>query len=312
MSDKERAHVVSVESATPASFGSFVVEPLDRGFGITLGNSLRRILLSSLPGAAVTSIRIDGVLHEFSIIPGVVEDVTEVVLNIKEMAVRLNSELPKSLLLTIKGPCELCAGDFSVDSEVEICNPELHIATLNQDAKVTIELTVEHGRGYQMAERNKKAGMPIGVIPVDSIFTPVKRVNFKVENTRVGQQTDYDRLLMDIWTNGALSPSEAVRMSAAVLSQHLSLFSELDASETPQFGIVNFTAGNAGDEQSIEELELSVRSYNSLRRAGINTIQDLTSRTENEMMKVRNLGRKSLDEVIARLEVMGLTFRSEE
>ena len=310
MSDRESARIETIKTDSP-DHALFVVEPLDRGFGTTLGNSLRRILLSTLPGAAVVSIRIEGVLHEFSTIPGVVEDVTAMVLNIKEMAVRLNSEGPKTVLLSVKGPCELLAGDFALDDEVEICNPDLHIASCNEDCKMTVELTIDEGVGYSIAERNKKAGMPIGVIPIDSIFTPVRRVNFNVENTRVGQMTDYDKLTLEVWTNNALSPGEAVRAAAGILADHLQLFIGLDQPGSVPAYIGVPSGIIAAGEQPIEDLELSVRSYNSLKRAGINTIEDLMSKTESEMMKVRNLGRKSLDEVIERLTIMGKALRPE-
>jgi len=310
MAEQERARIICEPSETPDTFGSFVVEPLERGFGTTLGNALRRILLSTLPGAAVVSLRIDGVLHEFSTIPGVVEDLTQIVLNIKEMAVRLNADGPKSLVLNAKGPGILKAGDFAVDADVEITNPDLHIATLTDEAKVTIELVVDHGRGYVSADKNKRPGMAIGVIPVDSIFTPVKRVNPVIENTRVGQMTDFDKLTLDVWTNGALTPAEATKLAAQILVEQLGLFINLQADG--EGGYISAMPATKGFEHPIEDLELSVRSYNSLKRAGINTIEDLTSKSRGEMMKVRNLGEKSLEEVIQRLSEKGINLRDDE
>nr|MDD6335525.1 DNA-directed RNA polymerase subunit alpha [bacterium] len=309
---EEKPRIECIETDASGCYGKFVVEPLERGFGTTLGNSLRRVLLSTLPGAAIVSIRIDGVLHEFSTVPGVKEDVTEIVLNMKEVAVKLLTDTPKSLLISVKGPCEMTAADLAVDAEVQIMNPDLHIATLNEDARLTLELTVDQGRGYSTADHNKKSGMPIGVIPIDAIFTPVRRVNFAVENTRVGQVTDYDKLTLDVWTNGTLSPAEATSMAAKVLVERLELFAELDAC-VPVSEPSSERVGGTGDktvDMAIEELELSVRSYNSLKRAGINTVEDLISRSEAEMMKVRNLGRKSLDEVIQKLAVLGMGLKS--
>ena len=296
------------------SYGRFVVEPLERGFGTTLGNSLRRVLLSSLPGVAASAIRIDGVLHEFTTIEGVREDVTEIVLNIKELCVKLHSEGPKKVTISAHGECEVKAGDITADSDVEIMNPDLHIASLGPNGKLEMEIILEHGRGYVSADKNKRPDMPIGQIAVDSIFTPIRKVNFRVENTRVGQITDYDKLTLDVYTNGTLDPDEAVSLAAKVLSEHLSLF--IDLSENAKTAEVMIEKEDNEKEKvlemSIDELELSVRSYNCLKRAGINTVEELCNKTSDDMMKVRNLGRKSLEEVLAKLKELGLQLQPTE
>lgn len=296
------------------NYGKFVVEPLERGYGITLGNSLRRILLSSLPGSAVTSIRMDGVLHEFSTIPGVVEDVTDIVLNIKQLLVVLHSDEPVTGRIQKEGPGEVRASDIIVSPEVEILNPDLVIATLEENGKLNLEMRIERGRGYVSAERNKRSNMPIGEIAVDSIFSPVTRVNFAVENTRVGHVTDYDRLILEAWTNGSIEPDEAVSLAAKIMSEHLRLFVDLTDSASDIEIMVEKEEKEKDKvlEMSIEELDLSVRSFNCLKRAGINTVEELTKKTEEDMMKVRNLGKKSLEEVKAKLADYSLALRSEE
>ena len=298
----EKARIECVEVGQNGCYGRFVVEPLERGFGHTLGNSLRRVLLSSLPGVAVSSVHIEGVQHEFSTIPGVKEDVTEIILNLKTMACRMYAESSKQLVIDVKGPCELKAGDIKVDDEVEIANPELHIATLNEDAHLQMQLTLERGRGYISADKNKTPSMPIGVIPIDSIFTPVKKVNYTVEDTRVGQITDYDKLTLEIWTNGTLKPEEAISSAAKILNEHLNLFISL----TDQVMPVSMVQPEDDKkdkvlEMTIEELDLSVRAYNCLKRAGINSVAELVQKNQEDMMKVRNLGRKSLEEVEQKL-----------
>lgn len=313
MLEMEKPSIECSEMSPDGRYGRFVIEPLERGYGITLGNSLRRILLSSLPGAAVTSIKIDGVQHEYSTIPGVVEDVTEIVLNIKELALKLHSDEPQTIRIEAEGEGEVRAGDIIASQDVEIINKDLRIATLDRGGRLSMEMTVERGRGYVPAERNKKPNQAIGVIPVDSIFTPIRRVNYSVENTRVGQMTNYDKLSLDIWTNGTVKPEEAASLAAKILSQHLSLFINL----TDGVPDVAMTQKDVADrdnilEMSIDELDLSVRSYNCLKRAGINTIGDLTSKTTEEMMKVRNLGRKSLDEVEEKLARLNLSLRTPE
>ena len=296
-------------------YGKFTVEPLERGYGITLGNSLRRIMLSSLPGAAVTSVKIDGVLHEFSSIPGVKEDVAEIILNIKQLVVKLHTETAKTVYIEASGACEVTAADIKLDSDVEILNPDLHIATLNEDAKLYMEITINKGRGYVSAERNKQISQPvIGLIPVDSIYTPVPKANFEVHDTRVGQITDYDKLTLEVWTNGSLMPNEAVSLAAKILNEHLNLFIELseNAMNTEIMVEKEETKKEKVLEMTIEELDLSVRSYNCLKRASINTVEELIKKTEDDMMKVRNLGRKSLEEVINKLHGLGLSLSSEE
>ncbi len=296
------------------SYGRFVVEPLERGFGTTLGNSLRRVLLSSLPGVAASSIKIDGVLHEFTTIEGVREDVTEIVLNIKELCVKLHSDGPKMVKISAQGECEVTAGDIIADADVEIMNPELHIAWLGPNGKLEMEIILEHGRGYVSADKNKHPDMPIGRIAVDSIFTPIRKVNFRVENTRVGQITDYDKLTLEIWTDETIRPDEAVSLAAKILTEHLCLFINL----TEHVQGVEIMVEKEEDkkekilEMTIEELDLSVRSYNCLKRAGINTVEELVQRNEEEMMKVRNLGRKSLEEVQQKLVGLGLSLRHNE
>lgn len=316
MIEIERPKLTLENSSEDGSYGRFIVEPLERGFGNTLGNSLRRVLLSSLPGVAATSIKIDGVMHEFSTIPGVKEDVTEIVLNVKSLVAKLNCEGPKTVELHAAGECEVTAGMITCDSDVEILNPELHIATLNEDADFRMEITFDRGRGYVSAERNKAAMKEsvIGILPIDSIYTPALRVNYNVENTRVGQITDYDKLILDVWTNGVVTAEEAVSLSAKILIEHFNLFVGLSkmAEDTNIMVEKPNTATISNLDITIDELELSVRSYNCLKRAGINTVQDLTSKTEDEMMKVRNLGRKSLDEVIEKLHSMGLDLRLSE
>ena len=292
-------------------YGRFVVEPLERGYGTTLGNCLRRILLSSLPGAAVTSIKIDGILHEFSTIPGVKEDVTEIILNLKKLAIRLNGDSTKRAIINAVGPKEVTAADIMGDSELEIFNPDLHIATLEEGATLVMELNLARGRGYVPAEQNKTDSTPISVIPVDSIYTPVRKVNYTVENTRVGQVTDYDRLVLEIWTDGSISPDEGVSIGAKIMQEHLNLFIQLTDATASMDIMVEKEEDQKEKalEMTIEELELSVRSYNCLKRASINTVEELTHRTEDDMMKVRNLGKKSLDEVKHKLEELGLGLK---
>jgi DNA-directed RNA polymerase subunit alpha len=314
MIEMEKPRIECVESSEKSDYGKFVIEPLERGYGITLGNSLRRILLSSLPGAAVTSIKIDGVLHEFSTIPGVVEDVTEIILNIKELRLKLFSEQSKTLYIDFEGEGEIKASDIKGDSDVEILNPDLHIATVNGINRFFMELNVSHGRGYVSAERNKLPNQPIGVIPIDSIYTPVRKVNYNVENTRVGQITDYDKLTIEVWTDGSIAPDEAISLGAKIMSDHLNLFINLTdrAKNTEVLVEKGEPERDKILEMTIEELDLSVRSYNCLKRAGINTVEDLISKTEEEMMKVRNLGRKSLEEVVNKLAALDLKLAQSE
>ncbi len=311
----EKPRVETVDLAPDGTYGKVVVEPLERGYGTTIGNSLRRVLLSSLPGYAITSVKIDGVLHEFSTIPGVKEDVTEIVLNLKSVILKIHGEDPKTVYIDASGEGEVTAGDISHDSEVEILNPDLHICSLDSDAHVSMELTVDKGRGYVSAERNKQLlNPPIGVIAVDSIYTPVLKVNYTVENTRVGQITDYDKLTLEVWTNQTISVTEAVSLGAKFLNEHLSLFSGLsdEAYETEIMVDKGDDDNKRILEMTIEELDLSVRSFNCLKRAGVNTVEDLTTKSEEDMMKVRNLGKKSLDEVVAKLHSFGLELRSED
>ena len=314
MIEIEKPKIECIESSEDGTYGKFVVEPLERGFGITLGNSLRRILLSSLPGVAVTSIKIDGVLHEFSIVPGVIEDVTEIILNVKNISFKLHSDGPKIVYIESDEEGEIKAGDIKCDSDVEILNPDLHICTLNGDHRFYMEMVLNKGRGYVPAEKNKQPGQPIGIIPVDSIYTPVKKVNYTVENTRVGQVTDYDKLTLEVWTNGSIKPDEAISLGAKILSEHLNLFIDLSdhAKHTEIMVEKEETKKEKVLEMTIEELDLSVRSYNCLKRAGINTVEDLTNRTEEDMMKVRNLGRKSLEEVLQKLHALGLSLAPSE
>ena len=314
MIEMEKPRIECVESTEDNSYGKFVIEPLERGYGITLGNSLRRILLSSLPGAAVVSIKIDGVLHEFTTIPGVVEDVTEIILNIKELRLKLYSEQSKTLYIDYEGEGEIKGSDIKADSDVEVLNPDLHIATISGSSRFFMELNVNHGRGYVSADKNKLPNQPIGVIPVDSIYTPVKKVNYTVENTRVGQVTDYDKLSIEVWADGSIAPDEAISLGAKILSDHLNLFINLTdrAKNTEILVEKGEPARDKILEMTIEELDLSVRSYNCLKRAGINTVEDLISKTEDEMMKVRNLGRKSLEEVVQKLDALGLKLAPSE
>ena len=312
MFDFERPNIEVAEISEDKKYGKFVVEPLERGYGITLGNSLRRIMLSSLPGAAVSQVKIEGVLHEFSSIPGVKEDVTEIIMNIKSLAIKNNSETnePKTAYIEYEGEGVVRASDIQADQDIEILNPDLVIATLSggKESKLYMELTITKGRGYVSAEKNKSEDLPIGVIAVDTIYTPVERVNMTVANTRVGQVTDFDKLTLDVYTNGTLAPDEAVSLAAKVLSEHLSLF--IDLSENAKTAEVMVEKEDDEKEKvlemSIDELELSVRSYNCLKRAGINTVEELTNKTSEDMMKVRNLGRKSLEEVLAKLKELGL------
>ena len=318
MFEFERPNIEVVEISEDKKYGKFVVEPLERGYGITLGNSLRRIMLFSLPGVAVSQIKIEGVLHEFSSIPGVKEDVTEIIMNIKSLAIRNNSETnePKTAYIEFEGEGVVRASDIQVDQDIEILNPDLVIATLSggKESKLYMELTITRGRGYVSADKNKHDDLPIGVIAIDSIYTPVERVNVTVENTRVGQITDFDKLTLDVYTNGSLVPDEAVSLAAKVLSEHLSLF--IDLSENARTAEVMVEKEDDEKEKvlemSIDELELSVRSYNCLKRAGINTVEELTNKTSEDMMKVRNLGRKSLEEVLAKLKELGLQLNPSE
>ena len=314
MIEIEKPNITLIEKNDDNTYGKIVVEPLERGYGTTLGNSLRRILLSSLPGAAVTSINIQGVLHEFSTIPGVREDVTEIILNIKNLAAKMNVPGPAQLLIDAKGPKEVTAADIITGTDVDIINEDLHIATLEEGSELIIEMEMEQGRGYVVAERNKNESQPIGVIPIDSIYTPVKKVNFTVEDTRVGNRTDFDKLTIEIWTNGTIEPEEAVSLGAKLLNEHLNLFISL----TDHVSDVEIMVEKEEDEKekvlemSIEELDLSVRSYNCLKRAGINSVEELTYKSEEDMMKVRNLGKKSLDEVSKKLEELGLSLRKND
>lgn len=317
MFEFEKPKIEIVETSDDNKYGKFVIEPLERGYGITLGNSLRRIMLSSLPGAAVSHVKIKGVLHEFSSIPGVKEDVTEIIMNIKNVVIKNNSDTfePKQAYIDVVGERVVKAGDIKVDGDIEIVNPDLVIANLSgPDAKLEMELTIVNGRGYVSLDKNKEADAPIDVIAIDSIFTPVERVNLTVQNTRVGQVTDYDKLTLDVYTNGALAPDEAVSLAANLLVEHLKLF--VDLSENAR--LVDVMVESTTDEKekvlemNIDELELSVRSYNCLKRAGINTVQELINKTPEDMMKVRNLGRKSLDEVLAKLKELGLSLNQNE
>jgi DNA-directed RNA polymerase subunit alpha len=314
MIEIEKPKIECVETSEDGSYGKFIIEPLERGYGITLGNSLRRILLSSLPGAAVTSIKIDGVLHEFSTVPGVKEDVTEIILNLKCLALKINGEGPRTIYIDSRGQGEITGADIKTEGEVEIVNKDLHIATLNEEARLYMEINIDKGRGYVSAEKNKENNQIIGVIPVDSIYTPVKRVNYTVEDTRVGQVTDYDKLTFEIWTNGTIKPDEALSLGAKVLIEHLKLFMTL----TDHVSDVSIMVEKEEDKKekvldmTIEELDLSVRSYNCLKRAGINTVEELTQRTVEDMMKVRNLGKKSLEEVEQKLAALGLGLKQSE
>ncbi|ABO65518.1 MULTISPECIES: DNA-directed RNA polymerase subunit alpha [Geobacillus] len=314
MIEIEKPKIETVELSEDAKYGKFVVEPLERGYGTTLGNSLRRILLSSLPGAAVTSVQIDGVLHEFSTIEGVVEDVTAIILNVKKLALKIYSDEEKTLEIDVQGEGVVTAADITHDSDVEILNPDLHIATLAEGGRLRMRMTARRGRGYVPAEANKREDQPIGVIPIDSIYTPVSRVSYQVENTRVGQVTDYDKLTIDVWTDGSIGPKEAISLGAKILTEHLNIFVGL-TDEAQNAEIMVEKEDDQKEkvlEMTIEELDLSVRSYNCLKRAGINTVQELTQKTEEDMMKVRNLGRKSLEEVKAKLAELGLSLRKDD
>lgn len=314
MVEIERPRIECIETPGDDSYGKYVVEPLERGYGTTLGNSLRRILLSSLPGTAVTTIKIAGIQHEFSTIPGVKEDVTEIVLNIKGIIARLHCQGVKTVYIEATGECEVTAGDIKADGEVEILNPDLHIATLGPDASLSIEMTIGHGRGYVSAERNKLAQPIIGVIPIDSIYTPVLKVNYTVENTRVGNMTDFDKLTLEVWTDKTISARDAVSLGAKILCDHFALFTDLSETISSTATVVEKITEQRDKvlEMTIEELDLSVRSFNCLKRANINTVGDLISKTEDEMIKVRNLGRKSLEEVVHKLAMMGLALASDE
>jgi DNA-directed RNA polymerase subunit alpha len=314
----EKPRIEVMEISDEGTYGKFVVEPLERGYGTTLGNSLRRIMLSSLPGAAISNIKIDGVLHEFSTIPGVKEDVSEIILNLKNLAIRCHDESDEvhTAYIEYEGEGIIHASDIKVDQDIEIVNPNLVIATVSggPDSRLYMEISITKGRGYVGADKNKNEDQPIGVIPVDSLFTPVQRVNFKVENTRVGQITDYDKLTMEVWTNGTIQPDEAVSLAAKILNDHLALFIDLSDNAKNTEIMVEKEEDRVDKilEMTIEELDLSVRSYNCLKRAGINNVDDLTNKTEEEMMKVRNLGRKSLDEVLGKLDELGLALKPAE
>ncbi len=311
----EKPRIETAELAADGTYGKIVVEPLERGYGVTLGNSLRRILLSSLPGYAITSVKIDGVLHEFSTIPGVKEDVTEIVLNLKSVILKIHGEGPKTVYIDASGEGEVLAGDIKCDSEVEIINPEAHICTLDKDAHINMELTVNKGRGYVSAEQNKKLMQPvIGVIAIDSIYTPIIKANYTIDDIRVGQEIGFDKLTLEVWTNGTITATEAVSLGAKFLNEHLALFGDLSGEAYDTEIMVDKCEDAKGKvlEMTIEELDLSVRSFNCLKRAGINTVEDLINKTEDDMMKVRNLGKKSLDEVINKLHSFGLDLRSED
>ena len=314
MIEIEKPRIEIIDLSEDGSYGKFVVEPLERGYGTTLGNSLRRVLLSSLPGAAISSVKIQGVLHEFTTIPGVLEDVPEMILNIKEIAAKMYTEEPVTIIVDVEGPKVVTAGDIATGMEVEIINKDQYIATVNEDGKLYIELELIKGRGYSVAEKNKKDGQVVGVIPVDSSFTPVSKVNYEVGNTRVGQITDYDKLVLEVWTNGTMGADEATSLGAKILTEHLNLFIEL----TDHVNDVEIMIEKEEDkkekvlEMTVEDLDLSVRSYNCLKRAAINTVEELTQKTEDDMMKVRNLGKKSLEEVEKKLADLGLGLKSSE
>ncbi|WP_323064473.1 DNA-directed RNA polymerase subunit alpha [Limosilactobacillus reuteri] len=314
MIEFEKPNIHKVEETD--NYGKFIVEPLERGYGTTLGNSLRRVLIASLPGAAITSMQIDGVLHEFSTVEGVTEDVTQIILNLKKVSLKLDSEDQKNLELDVKGPAEVTASDIQGDNEVTILNPDLHIATVADGAELHIKLTADKGRGYLSANDNKARmdDLAIGVLPIDSIYTPIERVNYTVENARVGQRNDYDKLTLDVWTDGSLTPTEAVSLGAKILTEHLAMF--VDLTETAQNAQVMVEKEETHKEKmlemTIEELDLSVRSYNCLKRAGINTVKELTDRTVSDMMKVRNLGQKSLEEIKLKLNDLGVSFRQDD
>ena len=314
MIEIEKPQIECIETPGDDSYGKYVVEPLERGYGTTLGNALRRIMLSSLPGTAATTIKIAGVQHEFTTIPGVKEDVTEIVLNIKQLITKLHSEGGKTVFIEAVGPCEVTAGDIKSDGEVEVLNPDLHIATLGSGATLNMEITLSHGRGYVPADRNKPQQNVIGTIAVDSIYTPVYKVNYTVEPTRVGTSSDFDKLTLEVWTDGTISARDAVSLGAKILCDHFTLFTDLSENVGSKPTVVEKAEAQRDKvlEMTIEELDLSVRSFNCLKRANINTVEDLISKTEDEMMKVRNLGRKSLEEVINKLAMMGLHLADEE
>ena len=314
MVEIEKPRIECIDSQEDVSYGKYIVEPLERGYGTTLGNSLRRILLSSLPGTAATSIKIAGVQHEFSTIPGVKEDVTEIVLNVKKIIAKLHCQGTKTVYIDAAGECEVTAGDIKADGEVEILNPEQHICSLGPDASFNMEITLSHGRGYVPSDKNKTPNMPLGTIAVDSIYTPVYKVNYTVENTRVGNMTDYDKLTLEVWTDSTISARDAVSLGAKILSDHLSLFTNLSetVASKPTMAEKAETHRDKVLEMTIEELDLSVRSFNCLKRANINNVEDLISRTGEDMMKVRNMGRKSLEEVQNKLAMMGLSLASDD
>lgn len=314
MIEFEKPNIKCLEADDANNYAKFVCEPLERGYGITIGNSLRRILLSSLPGSAITSVKIEGVLHEFTTVPNVVEDVPEIIINLKNVRLKLDKNEQKTLRINFNGAGEVTAGDIETDGTVEVLNPDLHIATVSEGGHLVIDMTAEMGRGYNTAEKNKKPEQAIGVLPIDSIYTPVKKVNYSVENTRVGQMVDYDKLTIEVWTDGSLKPYEALSIAAKVMTGHIELF--IDLSETAKNTQVMVEKEESKKEKvlemSIEDLELSVRSFNCLKRAAISTVEDLTNKTEADMMKVRNLGKKSLDEVTNKLHALGLDFAKEE
>ena len=314
MIEIKKPRIECIETPSDDSYGKYVVEPLERGYGTTLGNSLRRVLLSSLPGTAVTSIKIAGIQHEFATIPGVKEDVTEIVLNVKGIIARLHCDGPKTIYIEAAGECEVTAGDIKADGEVEVLNPDHHIATLGPDASLSMELNLSHGRGYVTADKNKSAQAVIGTIPVDSIYTPVLKVNYTVENTRVGNQTDYDKLTIEVWTDKTISARDALSLGAKILCDHFTIFTDLSESISARSTVVEQveTQRDKVLEMTIEELDLSVRSFNCLKRANINTVEDLVGKTQDEMIKVRNLGRKSLEEVEHKLAMMGLSLASDD
>lgn len=314
MIEIEKPTIKCVEKSDDGTYGKFVIEPLERGYGITLGNSLRRILLSSLPGVAVTSVKIEGVLHEFSTVPGVLEDVSEIILNLKELVINMDCDGPKVVIIEKDTPGEVIAGDIKADEDVWVLNPDHHIATLNEGHKLYMEITLDKGRGYVPADKNKKPNQPIAILPVDSIYTPMRKVNYTVGNTRVGQVTDYDMLTLEVWTNGILTPDESISLGAKILSEHLNLFIDLSehAKKTEIMVEKEEDRKEKVLEMPIEELDLSVRSFNCLKRANIHNIQDLVNKSEDEMMKVRNLGKKSYDEVVFKLQNLGLSLKKSE
>ena len=314
MIEFEKPNIECLSADNENNYAKFVCEPLERGYGMTIGNSLRRILLSSLPGAAITSIKIEGVVHEFSTIPDVVEDVPEIIVNLKNVRLKLHENAEKTIRIDFKGEGEVTAADIVTDSTVEVLNPEVHIANVAEGGRLQIEMTVDMGRGYNTADKNKKPNQAINVLPIDSIFTPVKKVNYAVENTRVGQMVDYDKLTIEIWTDGSLKPYEALSLAAKVMTEHLSLFIDLSETAKNTQVMIEKEESKKGKvlEMPIEELELSVRSYNCLKRAGIATVEDLANKSGSDMMKVRNLGKKSLDEVTNKLHALGLDFAQEE